>query len=88
MEKKSNRDKNLALLLKSLAILASRISTKFITENLNELRNRLKVPLLQKQAGKSSNRFNEVLFAILDKLLEYKCLSTKQHKFLLLKCLN
>ena len=31
---------------------------------------------------------NDEIFVIADRLLEKKCISTKEHNFLLLKCLN
>ena len=85
---KSIRHKTLIKLLKSPAILASGISTKFLLENYNELCDGSKLLLQEKQAGINSNRFTEEIVAIAGKLLEYKNISTKQHKFLLLKCLN
>ena len=43
--------------------------------------------LLQKrQAGNTSEIINEENIAIAEKLLENKCVSTKQHQFFLLKC--
>ena len=44
--------------------------------------------LQEKQAGNSSNIFCEEIVAIVDKLLEYTCLSEKQPEVLLSKCSN
>ena len=85
---KSTRDKPLIRSLKSPAILASGSSTVFLPENRNELCDFLKLLLQKKQAGINSNMIYEEIVAIPDKLLEYKCISTKQHKLLLFKCLN
>ena len=46
----------------------------------------MKIILQEKQAGNNSDVFDKKLIAIVDKLLEYKCISTKQHKKLLFKC--
>ena len=42
----------------------------------------------EKQAGSNSDIIDEETLATADKLLEYKCISTKQHNFLLVKRLN
>ena len=84
---KSTRDKTLIKLLKSPAIMASGISrTIFLSSNPNELCDRLKLLLQEKRAGNNSNIINEEIVAIIDKLLEYKCISKKQHKRILIKC--
>ena len=83
----SNRDKSLINLLKSPAIMASVISkTIFLLSDPNELCDRLKLLLQQKQAGNNSDLINQEIVAIIDKLLEYKCISKKQHKQILIKC--
>ena len=84
-ERKSSRDKCLLNLLKSPASLASGISTIFLPENSNELCDKLKLLQQEKQASNIFNLFNEEFVAIVDKLLEYKCISTKQHKHILFK---
>ena len=60
--------------------MASGISTVFLSSDPDELCNRLKVLLQQKQAGNNSDLTNEEIIAIVDKLLEYNCISKKQHK--------
>ena len=83
----SNRDKSMIKLLNSPAILASGISkTLFLPSVPNELCDRLKIKLEEKQAGNTSNLINEEIIAIVDKLLEYKCISKKQHEQILIKC--
>ena len=53
--------------------------TRFLSSNLNELRDRLKLLLQKKQVGKHSNLLNEKVIAIADQLLKYICRSTKKH---------
>ena len=84
---KSTRDRKLIKLLKSPAILASGVSkTIFLSSNPDELCNRLKLLLQEKHAGNNSDIINDEIVAIIDKLLEYKCISKKQHKQILIKC--
>ena len=49
---------------------------------------RLKLSLQKKQAANNCDKINEEIIAVVDKFLEYKCITTKQHKCLLLECLN
>ena len=84
---KSTRDRKLIKLLKSPAIMASGVlKTIFLSSDPNELCDRLKLLLQEKHAGNNSNIINEEIVAIVDKLLEYKCISKKQHKQILIKC--
>ena len=84
---KSTRDKTLIKLLNSPTIKASSISkTIFLSSDPNELCDRLKLLLQEKHAGNNSNLIDEEIVAIVDKLLEYKCISKKQHKQILIKC--
>ena len=86
---KSTRDKTLIKLLKSpgLMVSASGVSkTIFLSSDPDELCNRLKLLLQEKHAGNNSNIINEEIVAIVDKLFEYKCISKKQHKQILVKC--
>ena len=53
-------------LLKSPAIMASGISTIFLSSDPNELCDRLKLTLKEKPAGNISNIFNEKMVAIVD----------------------
>ena len=57
--------------------MASGFSTKFLSSAPNELCDRLKLMLQEKQAGKKSNIIDEENVAIANKLSEYKCVSTK-----------
>ena len=84
--RKSTRDRTLITLLNSPRIMASGVTTIFLSENADELCNRLKSLLQEKHAGNNSDIINEEIFAIVDKLLEYKCISKKQHKQILIKC--
>ena len=84
---KSTRDRTLIKLLKSPAITASGVSNIiFLSSDGDELCNRLRLLLQEKQAGNNSDIINQEIVAIVDKLLEYKCISKKQHKQILLKC--
>ena len=84
---KSDRDKSIIRLLRSPRIMASGVSkTIFLSSDPDELCNRLKLLLQEKQAGNNSHLINDEIVAIVDKLLEYKCISKKQHKQILIKC--
>ena len=68
-------------------VSASRIpKTMFLSSDPNELCDRLKLLLQEKHAGHNSDIINQEIIAIVDKLLEYKCISKKEHKQILLKC--
>ena len=87
--RKSTRDNTLITLLKSpgLMVSASGVSkTIFLSTDPDELCNRLKLLLQQKQAGNNSEIINDETVGIVDKLLEYKCITKKQHKQILIKC--
>ena len=86
---KSTRDRKLIKLLNSpgLIVSASGVSkTIFLSSDPDELCDRLKLLLQEKHAGNNSNIINDEIVAIIDKLLEYKCISKKQHKQILIKC--
>ena len=83
---KSTRDRTLMKSLKSPAIMASGISTVFLSSDPDELCNRKNFLLQEKLAGNNSEFINGKIVAIVDKLLEYKCISKKQHKHILIKC--
>ena len=84
---KYTRDRTLIKLLKSPAIMASGVSnTIFLSSDPDEFCDRLKLLLQEKQAGNNSDTINQEIVAIVDKLLEYKCISKKQHKQILIKC--
>ena len=85
--KKSTRGKTHIKLLESPAILASGVSkTIFLPSDPDERCNRLKLLLQEKHAGNNSDIYNDEIVAIVDKLLEYKCISKKQPKQILTKC--
>ena len=82
----STRDSSVIRILKSPAIMASGTSNIIIlSSDSNDLCNRLKLLLQEKQAGNNCDLYNDEIVAILDKLLEYKCITTKQHKQFLIK---
>ena len=89
VSKKSTRDKTLIKLLKSpgLMVTASGVSqTIFLSSDPDELCDRLKLVLQEKHAGNNSDIIKNEIVAIVDKLLEYGCISKKQHKQILIKC--
>ena len=86
---KSIRDRKLIKLLNSpgLMVSASGVSkTIFLSSNPNDLCDRLKLLLQEKHAGNNSDIINDEIVAIVDKLLEYKCITKKQHKQILIIC--
>ena len=87
--RKSTRDSTLIKLPKSqgLMVSASGVSKAiFLSSDPDEFCNRLRLLLQGKQAGNNSDIINEEIVAIVDNLLEYKCLSKKQHKQLRFTC--
>ena len=83
----SVRHNSMVKLLDQPAIMASGFSkTIILSSDPNELCDRLKLLLQEKHAGNNSDIINDEIFAIIDKLLEYKCISKKQHKQILIKC--
>ena len=74
-------------ILESPAIMASgRSRTIILSSDPNELCDRLKLLLQEKHAGNNSDIINDEIVAIVDKLLEYRCINKKQHKQILIKC--
>ena len=68
-------------------VSASGVSkTIFLTSDPDELCDRLRLLLQAKHAINNSNINNEEIVAMIDNLFEYKCLSKKQHKQMLVKC--
>ena len=87
--RKPTRDKTLIKLLKSsgLMVSASGVSkTIFLPSDPDELCNRLKLLLQEKQAGNNSDIINQEIVFIVDKLMSYRFLSKKQHKQILINC--
>ena len=83
----SVRHESMIRLLDKPAIMASGISkTIFLSSDPNELCDRLKFLLQEKNGGNNSNLIDEEIVAIIDKLIEYKCISKKQQKQILIKC--
>ena len=69
---KRDRDKSIIRLLRSPRIIASGVSkTIFLSSDPDELCNRLKLLLQEKQGGNNSDIINPEIVAIVDKLLEY-----------------
>ena len=86
---KSTRDRKLIKLLNSpgLMVSASGVSkTIFLSSDFNELCDRLKLLLQEKHAGNNSDIINDEIVVINDKLLDYRCISKKQHRQILIKC--
>ena len=68
--------------------MALGISTVFLPENHYEFCDRSNLLPQEKQTGNNSDKNYQEIVAIVDKLLEYKCISRKQHNILQLKCSN
>ena len=86
--KKGDRDISIKKILISHAIMASGNSTPFLSSDSNKLCERIHLLLKKKQVGNNTDKVDKEIIAIFDKFLEYKCISTKTHDFLRLKCLN
>ena len=83
----SVRHNSMIRLLDQPAIMASGISkTIILSSDSNELCDRLKLLLQEKHGGNNSNLIDEEVVALIDKLLEYKSISKKHHKQILIKC--
>ena len=83
----SVRHDSMIRLLNQPAIMASGFSkTIILSSDPDELCDRIKLLLQEKHGGNNSNLIDEEIVVIVDKLLEYKCISKKQHKQILNKC--
>ena len=83
----SIRHDSVVKILNSPTIMASGVSNIIIlSSDPNELCDRLKLLLQEKHAGNNSDIINDEIVAIVDKLLEYNCITKKQHKQILIKC--
>ena len=83
----SIRHNSMIRLLNQPPITASGFTkTIILSSDPNELCDRLKLLSQEKHGGNNFNLIDEEIVAIIDKLLEYKCLSKKQHKQILIKC--
>ena len=83
----SIRHSSIIKILESPAVLASGISrTIILSSDPNELCDGLRILLQEKHGDNNSNLSDEEIVAIVDKLLEYKRISEKQHKQILIKC--
>ena len=86
---KSTRDRTLIKLLKSpgLMVSASGVSKRImLSSDPNDLCDRLKLFLQEKQAGNISDIIIQEIVAIVHKLLENKCISKIQQNQFLIKC--
>ena len=61
-------------------------NTIFYPSDPDEICNRLNFLLQEIQRGNYSDEVRNEIVVTLDKLLEYKCISKKQHKQILIKC--
>ena len=79
--RKNDRGKSIMRYLNSPAIMASGTSnTIFLPSDTDDLCDRIILMLQEKHARNHAGLINKEVFAILDKLLGYKCLYKKQHK--------
>ena len=84
--RKSTRDRTIIKLPKSPAVMASGISrTIFLSSDPDDFCDRLKLLLQEKQGGNNCDIIKQEIVVIVDKFLEYKCISKNQHKQLLIK---
>ena len=83
---KSDRDKSLIKKQKSPAIMASGLPTKFLPSFPEELCKRLNLLLQEEQAGNNYDKIDDEIVAIFDEIIDYNCVSKKQHKQILIKC--
>ena len=68
-------------------VSASGVSKRiFLSSDPDELCERLKLLLQEKHGGNNSDIINQEIVVIVDKLLEYKCITKNQHKQILNKC--
>ena len=88
LSNRNTRNKYLIRLHKSPGIMASGVSIKLLPENSNELCDRWKLILQEKQVENNSDRIDKEITAIAYKILKHKRISTKQRSFSLPKCLN
>ena len=83
----STRHNSMIRLLEQPPISASGFTkTINLSSDPDELCDSLRLLLQEKHAGNNSDIINDEIVAIVDKLLEYKCISKKQHKQILIKC--
>ena len=83
----SIRHNSMIRLLNQSPIEASGFSkTIILSSDPNELCDRFKLLLQEKHGGINSILFDEEIVGIVDKLLEYNCITKKQHKQILNKC--
>ena len=87
LDNKNFRDQTPLKLLEwpAIKVSASGVSpsTRFLSSNPDELCDILEIKLQEKQAGNISNTIDKEIVAKTDKLLEYKCITMKQHSRIL-----
>ena len=89
LSRKYTRDNTPIKLLKSPSLLVSASGvwkTIILSSDTENFWNTFKLLLQEKQASSKSDRTIVENIALVDKLLEYKCISKKQHKQLSIKC--
>ena len=84
---KSSRDGNpLKSYYNKRALLASSLHEAiFLSENANDICDRLRLIILENQAVNHTNEFDNEINAKVDKVLEYKSITPNQHKQILIK---
>ena len=83
----SIRHSSIIKIFESPAVLASGFSkTIILFSDPNELCDGLRLLIQEKHAVNNSDISNDEMVVIVDKFLEYKCISKKQHKQILIKC--
>ena len=77
--RKTIRNKSLIKLLKLPTVMVLGFSTIFQSSELDELCERSKLLLQDREVGSNSDIINEEIVAIVDKLLEHNYIFTEQH---------
>ena len=77
---KSSRDRTLVNNYYKKSILAFGLKTNFLSENPDELCDKLKLLLQEKQTRINSNIIIQEMVAINVEILAYKCITSTQHK--------
>ena len=66
--------------------MASGVTTIFLSVHRDKLCDRLGLLLQEIQAGNNSDFINKEIVVIVDNLLDYKCVTQKQHNHISIKC--
>ena len=87
---KSFRDRNLIknyIIKRAIlaSVLKSSEKTTFVSESPIDLCDRIFSIIQEKQAGIATNRFDNEIAGLIDEILQYKCITSSQHKQIIWK---